>query len=171
MDSKTRVKKTSITEGTGCRQSGRKRQKRERVLGWTSSYTPLVAKSLSCHKLVYNNDETFSRLQIGAQVSDLRLDCFQSVKMPPEGLSASLAPADETSNPGKGTLTVDKELGLTKLVPQESSAVVVHRFSKLYMKTQKILMLQAKPSCFITDNSGSTLEVCVSVQAIPYRNV
>ncbi|GBN74543.1 hypothetical protein AVEN_176300-1 [Araneus ventricosus] len=29
MDSKIQVKKTSITEGTGCRQPGKKRQKRE----------------------------------------------------------------------------------------------------------------------------------------------
>ncbi|GBM43089.1 hypothetical protein AVEN_45980-1, partial [Araneus ventricosus] len=57
MDSKTQVKKTSVTGGTGCKQPGKKKAKERKSSRLYVYIYSAGGKSSSCHKLVHNYDE------------------------------------------------------------------------------------------------------------------
>ncbi|GBN60926.1 hypothetical protein AVEN_245738-1 [Araneus ventricosus] len=58
MDSKTQVKKASVTGATGCKQPGKKKLKVRKSSRLNVFIYSTGGKSSSCHKLVHNYDES-----------------------------------------------------------------------------------------------------------------
>ncbi|GBM08048.1 hypothetical protein AVEN_71480-1 [Araneus ventricosus] len=93
MDSKTQVKKTSVTGGTGCKQPGKKKAKERKSSRLYVYIYSAGGKSSSCHKLVHNYDEVGTS-NIGSMVSESRSESFDtiplhfkgSILVPPVGL-------------------------------------------------------------------------------------
>ncbi|GBM47418.1 hypothetical protein AVEN_175597-1 [Araneus ventricosus] len=75
MDSKTRVKKTSVTGGTGCKQPGKKNAKERESSRLNVFIYSAGGKSSNCHELVHNYDElgttNISSMVVRDKVTDL----------------------------------------------------------------------------------------------------